>query len=111
MHTPVHARRSVADKVAEGHRDGCLSTSHRRTVVLRIALARAVRLEPNNKYASTMGSNQSRPSDAAVQEKLIERLQALQVKDDRSMNEKDGYIYVDSEARMLHSFCRSKTML
>ncbi|KAF2247937.1 peptidase C1B, bleomycin hydrolase [Trematosphaeria pertusa] len=46
-----------------------------------------------------MGSNQSRPSDAAVQEKLIERLQALQVKDDRSMNEKDGYIYVDSEAR------------
>ncbi|KAF2796939.1 peptidase C1B, bleomycin hydrolase [Melanomma pulvis-pyrius CBS 109.77] len=48
-----------------------------------------------------MGANQSRPSDAAVQEKLIERLQALQIKDDndRSMNEKEGYIYIDSDAR------------
>lgn len=43
-----------------------------------------------------MGANQSRPSDAAVQEKLIDRLQALQIKDDRSMNEKEGYIYIDS---------------
>lgn len=48
-----------------------------------------------------MGANQSRPTDAAVQEKLIERLQALQIKDDndRSMNEKEGYIYIDSESR------------
>ena len=43
-----------------------------------------------------MGANQSRPSDAAVQEKLVERLQALQAKDDRTMNEKEGYIYIDS---------------
>jgi bleomycin hydrolase len=43
-----------------------------------------------------MGANQSRPSEAVVQEKLIERLQALQVKDERSMNEKEGYIYIDS---------------
>ncbi|KAF2874630.1 bleomycin hydrolase [Massariosphaeria phaeospora] len=46
-----------------------------------------------------MGANQSRPSDAAIQEKLLERLQALHVKDDRSINEKDGFVYVDNEAR------------
>ncbi|KAI8935273.1 hypothetical protein NX059_007861 [Plenodomus lindquistii] len=45
-----------------------------------------------------MGSNQSRPSDVAINEKLIERLQALQVKNDRSMNEKDGFVVVDGEA-------------
>lgn len=50
-----------------------------------------------------MGSNQSRPSDAAIQEKLLERLQALQLKDERSMNEKDGYVYVDNGARMSNS--------
>lgn len=46
-----------------------------------------------------MGSNQSRPSDAAINEKLIERLQALQVRNDRTtMNEKDGFVVVGSEA-------------
>lgn len=48
-----------------------------------------------------MGSNQSRPSEAAVNEKLLERLQALNTKDDRPMNEKDGFVVVDGEARML----------
>lgn len=46
-----------------------------------------------------MGSQQSRPSDAAIQEKLLERLHALQVKDERSVNEKDGYVFVDSANR------------
>ncbi|KAF2020820.1 bleomycin hydrolase [Aaosphaeria arxii CBS 175.79] len=43
-----------------------------------------------------MGANQSRPSDAAIQEKLVERLQALHVKDDLPVNEKEGYIYVEN---------------
>jgi bleomycin hydrolase len=47
-----------------------------------------------------MGANQSRPSDAAVNEKLLERLQALHTKDDRTMNEKDGFVVVGGEARM-----------
>jgi bleomycin hydrolase len=46
-----------------------------------------------------MGANQSRPSDAAVNEKLLERLQALHIKDDRTMNEKDGFVVVGGEAR------------
>ena len=50
-----------------------------------------------------MGSNQSRPSDAAINEKLIERLQALQVKDDRAMNEKDGYVVVGGDLRTLRT--------
>jgi bleomycin hydrolase len=48
-----------------------------------------------------MGSNQSRPSEAAVNEKLMERLQALHMKDERPMNEKDGFVVVDGAARML----------
>jgi bleomycin hydrolase len=47
-----------------------------------------------------MGANQSRPSDAAVNEKLLERLQALHMKDGRIMNEKDGFVVVGGEARM-----------
>lgn len=48
-----------------------------------------------------MGSNQSRPSaDAAIQEQLMERLHALHLKDDKGFNEKDGYVYVEPEARM-----------
>ncbi|KAF2690066.1 peptidase C1B, bleomycin hydrolase [Lentithecium fluviatile CBS 122367] len=46
-----------------------------------------------------MGSNQSRPSDADIQEQLLERLHALHIKDDKGMNEKDGYVYIDNEAR------------
>jgi bleomycin hydrolase len=46
-----------------------------------------------------MGSNQSRPSDAHIQEQLVERLHALQIKDDKSFNEKDGFVYVDNETR------------
>jgi hypothetical protein len=47
-----------------------------------------------------MGANQSRPSDAAINEKLIERLQALRIKDEqRSTSEKDGFVVVGSEAR------------
>jgi hypothetical protein len=48
-----------------------------------------------------MGANQSRPSDAAVNEKLVERLQALQMKHDRSISEKDGFVVVGGEARKL----------
>ncbi|KAF2749374.1 bleomycin hydrolase [Sporormia fimetaria CBS 119925] len=44
-----------------------------------------------------MGISQSKPSEAAIQEKLAERLQALQVKDDVSINEKEGYLYIDNE--------------
>ena len=47
-----------------------------------------------------MGANQSRPSDATVNEKLMERLQALNMKDDRPMNEKDGYVVVGGEPGM-----------
>jgi bleomycin hydrolase len=47
-----------------------------------------------------MGSNQSRPSEPAVNEKLMERLQALHMKDERPMNEKDGFVVVGGEARM-----------
>lgn len=44
-----------------------------------------------------MGANQSRPSDAAVNEKLRERLQALHVKE-RALSEKDGFVVVGEEA-------------
>jgi bleomycin hydrolase len=49
--------------------------------------------------SDNMGANQSRPSDAAVNEKLIERLQALQMKDERSTSEKDGFVVVGGDAR------------
>ena len=49
-----------------------------------------------------MGNNQSRPSVAAVNEKLMERLQALHIKDERPMNEKDGFVVVGGEARTLY---------
>lgn len=48
-----------------------------------------------------MGANQSRPSDAAINEKLVERLQALQMKDERSISEKDGFVVVGDEPRKL----------
>jgi bleomycin hydrolase len=51
-----------------------------------------------------MGANQSRPSDTAVNQKLLERLQALHMKDDRTMNEKDGFVVVGGEARMSSSY-------
>lgn len=50
-----------------------------------------------------MGSNQSRPSGAAIDEKLIERLQALQVKNDHAMDEKDGYVVVGGDLRTLQT--------
>ena len=46
-----------------------------------------------------MGANQSRPSDAAINEKLLERLQALHVKDEGPMTEKDGYVVVGGAMR------------
>jgi len=46
-----------------------------------------------------MGANQSRPTDAAINEKLVERLKALKMKDERSMNEKDGFVVIGGEAR------------
>lgn len=51
-----------------------------------------------------MGANQSRPSDAAIQEKLIERLQALQIKDDIRVNEKEGYICIENDTRKATAF-------
>jgi bleomycin hydrolase len=54
-----------------------------------------------------MGANQSRPSDAAINEKLIERLQALHMKDEqRSTSEKDGFVVVGGEARR---FCEIRS--
>lgn len=47
-----------------------------------------------------MGANQSRQADIAIKEQLLERLQALNMKDERSMSEKDGFVVVDGEARM-----------
>lgn len=47
-----------------------------------------------------MGVNQSKPSDSAIQEKLMERLQAMHIKEDRPINEKEGYVYVESDPRM-----------
>ncbi|KAF2649842.1 bleomycin hydrolase [Lophiostoma macrostomum CBS 122681] len=46
-----------------------------------------------------MGANQSRPTDAAIQEKLLERLQALQVKDNIRIDEKEDYVCVDNNRR------------
>jgi len=46
-----------------------------------------------------MGANQSRPTDAAINEKLVERLKALKMKGERSMNEKDGFVVIGGEAR------------
>ncbi|PSN73565.1 bleomycin hydrolase [Corynespora cassiicola Philippines] len=46
-----------------------------------------------------MGVNQSKPSDSAIQEKLMERLQAMHIKEDRPINEKEGYVYVESDPR------------
>lgn len=45
-----------------------------------------------------MGANQSRPSDAAVNEKLRERLQALNI-EERATSEKDGFVHVAGDAR------------
>lgn len=50
--------------------------------------------------AHIMGANQSRPSDAAVNEKLMERLQAMHMNDERATSEKDGFVHVAGEARM-----------
>ncbi|KAF1956956.1 peptidase C1B, bleomycin hydrolase [Byssothecium circinans] len=44
-----------------------------------------------------MGSNNSKPSDAAIQEELMERLQALRLKNGQTFNEKEGYVYVDND--------------
>ena len=45
-----------------------------------------------------MGSDQSKQSDeAAINDKLLERLQALNMHHDKYMNEKDGYIVVEEE--------------
>lgn len=46
-----------------------------------------------------MGASQSTASDAAIQEKLLERLQALHMKDDIQVNEKEGYLCVDNASR------------
>ena len=50
-----------------------------------------------------MGADQSRPSNAAINEKLVERLQALHMKDEKSTSEKDGFIVVGGEARKFSS--------
>ena len=45
-----------------------------------------------------MGANQSRPSDAAVNEKLRERLQDMHMNEERATSEKDGFVHVAGEA-------------
>lgn len=47
-----------------------------------------------------MGANQSRPSDALVNEKLRERLQAFHMSEDRAVSEKDGFLHIAGDARM-----------
>jgi hypothetical protein len=47
-----------------------------------------------------MGANHSRPSDAAVNEKLRERLQAMHMNEERATSEKDGFVHVAGEVRM-----------
>lgn len=46
-----------------------------------------------------MGAGYSRPSDAAVNEKLRERLQALNMNEERATSEKDGFIHVAADTR------------
>jgi bleomycin hydrolase len=58
-----------------------------------------------------MGANQSRPSDAAINEKLVERLQALQMKHERSTSEKDGFVVVGGESRKIRRARRQSTRL
>lgn len=60
--------------------------------------------------AHIMGANQSRPSDAAVNEKLRERLQALHMDEERATSEKDGFVHVAGEARMLEEHCVKKAV-
>ena len=45
-----------------------------------------------------MGSSQSKLPEPAVSEKLVERLQALQLKDSKHELEK-GYVYIEGEDR------------
>ena len=45
-----------------------------------------------------MGSSQSKVPDAVIQEKLLERLQALHMKNDAPLLDKD-YVYVEGESR------------
>ena len=45
-----------------------------------------------------MGANYSRPSDAAVNEKLRERLQALHMNEERATSEKDGFVHIAADA-------------
>lgn len=43
-----------------------------------------------------MGNSQSKPLEPAISEKLTERFQALEVKENRSELEK-GYVYINGE--------------
>lgn len=52
-----------------------------------------------------MGANQSGPSDAAINEKLRERLQAFNLNEDRYVSEKDGFMHVAGDARTLKMQC------
>ncbi|KAJ4989735.1 peptidase C1-like family protein [Stagonosporopsis vannaccii] len=45
-----------------------------------------------------MGANQSRPSDAAINEKLRERLHAFHMNEERALSEKDGFMHVAGDA-------------
>ncbi|KAH6633222.1 bleomycin hydrolase [Boeremia exigua] len=45
-----------------------------------------------------MGAQQSIPSDAAINEKLRERLQAFNLNEERVMSEKDGFVHVADNA-------------
>ena len=56
-----------------------------------------------------MGSPQSR-IEPVVEKKLTERLQALEVKENRKDLEK-GYVYIDDEKRMIYSYPTAPTFL
>ena len=49
---------------------------------------------------STMGAQPSRPSEATANQALVERLKALEMKDDRRQQQpQDDYVYVTSDEK------------
>ena len=94
--------RLADDKISYAYHDG----QHHARRVYHFTIYKLVAVQNKQKPAYkheltvNMGANQSRPSDAAINEKLVERLQALQMKDERKISEKDGFVVVGDEARM-----------
>ena len=94
---PLHAPQLPSDNdKRDTMLDSCMTTLYSIPTEAEDCLRKA----QGQLQTSTIGANQSRPSDAAINEKLLERLQALHMKEERSTSEKDGFIVVGGEARM-----------